>query len=265
MSNESEDQVTQQDANNQESSAPEQQAADSNEQSSAQETQEQVEEKSSTPFHEHPRFKELIEYKQQSESRLQQYEQALQKMASQYEEAIKARKQQEEAPKTHPFVNRLREIDPVYGEWAQSLEQKASAVEQLKNEIESMRNERLRTDYESGVSKLHAASKLPEKLQPFVKKELDNLIYQNKLTRLEDLPKAYKAVADEYSKLLEQEKRADRAQLVQEKSKDAKIPTSAKGKTPPKAQPNEYSGDREADMATIARKVLKISRAENEV
>ena len=264
MSTEGEDQVTQQDANTQESSAPEQQAADSSEQSPAQETQEQGTDRS-TPFHEHPRFKELIDYKNQSEQRLQQYEEKLQQMASQYEQAMKAQRAQAEAPKMHPFVNRLREIDPMYGEWAQTLEQKAAVVEQLKAELDNMRNERLRSDYESGVSKLHAASKLPEKLQPFVKKELDNLIYQNKLTRLEDLPKAYKEVADEYSKLLEQEKRADRAQLVQEKSKDAKIPTSAKGKTPPKSQSSEYTGDREADMATIARRVLKISRAGNEI
>jgi hypothetical protein len=259
------DQNAQQDANFEDSSAPQNQEQEQNLDSSAQESREsQTQSEANVPFHEHPRFKELIDYRRQSEERLAQYERQMADMQRQYQEALQAR--QQPAQQVNPLIAKFKEIDPAYGQTMEEIYSKAQSVDEVRRELQELRREKLISQYESSVEKLHNEHKLPENIKSFVKEQLDAMAMQGQIQNLKDIPTAYKAVADKYSKLIEDVKRSERASYVTDKSKDAQAPMpQSKGRTPPRNERGQFTGDRETDIALIAKRALKLSKAEGDL
>ncbi|HYE72212.1 MAG TPA: hypothetical protein VEF04_02735, partial [Blastocatellia bacterium] len=259
------EEITQQDANTiEETSAPQIESTDSQSvETSAQQSEvSQEQSEKQVPFHEHPRFKELIDYRRQSEERLAAYEQQIQEMQRMYQEALKARQPQ---PEINPFVAKLKEIDPRYGEWAESVEARASKAEAVEQELQQLRTERLINQYESAVERLHSEHKTPDTMKARIKRELDAAVIRGEV-KLQDVPRAYKQAFDDYTKWLDEVKRSERASYVQDKSKDATAPSSQpKGKLPPRNEKGQFTGDRESDLAMIAKRALKLSKAEGEL
>lgn len=253
------DENTQPDANSTEaSSAPESNESQTLDTSAPE--GEASHEQSQVPFHEHPRFKELIDYRRQAEERFSTYERQMQEMQRQYQEAL-AQRQQAQKP-VNPLVSKFKEIDPEYGKTMEEIYERAQSVEEVRKELAELRRERMVAQYESTVEKLHNDNKVDPSIRNFVKKQLDALAFSGQIRDLKDVPNAYKAIADEYTKLIEGVKRSTTAGYVQDKSKDAKSPQSQpKGKIPPRNEKGQFTGDRETDLAMIARRAVKLSKA----
>jgi transposase len=249
------DEVVQQDANIEESSAASQTSPDSaNEVTAAGSSNEnrQAASESQMPFHEHPRFKELISERNTFKDQIE----AMQKQM----EAMQGQKQQ--APsKEHPFVARLKEIDPSYGEWAGNIEQMKKDFEELRTWKQEQARQSLVNEYNSSIEKLHSDNKVPEQLRARIKKEIDYLAMTNNKLGMKDLPNVYKQVLEEETKFLEGIKRSERAAYVTDKSKDSKAPqTQTKGAAPGQ-KPKQQSMDREERYAAIVKNALKNSKA----
>lgn len=231
----------------------------------AQEGQSASKPEAELPFHQHPRFQELI---QERKSMSSQFEK-LQAQYADMEKRYQTNQQEKEAASkpVNPFVAKLREIDPAYAEYIESLETRASKADTIEQRLQEQDRQRLVSDYESGISKLYSDNKVPEELRPFIKEQLDSMAISGQLKHLKDLPEVFKSVQERYSKLAEGWERKTRASYVTDKGKDSAAPSSQNRGKPakPGSGKSEYTGDRENDMALIARKALRISKAENDI
>lgn len=229
------------------------------EQSSAPQDKEQ------TPFHEHPRFKELIDSNRTYKEQLSSYEQRMEAMQRQFQEQI-TRMQPAPQKEINPFVSKLKEIDPRYAEWAEQLEARATKAEAVERDLQEFKRERLVSNYESSVEKLHAEHKISDELKPYVKAHLDALAVSGQLKELSQVPEIYKKVAERYQQLVSNVERATTAKYTQAKKADNKTPASQpKGKAPTsRNEKGQFTGDREADSALIAKRVMEVVRAERD-
>jgi len=211
------------------------------------------------PFHEHPRFKELIEERKQLSEQTRQ-------MQEQLEEMRRATTQKQEQAKAHPFVQKLTEIDPSYGEWAGGVEQIKAQLAELAEWKREQANQSLVKDYESTIDKLHAENKVPEELKARIRQQLDFQAMSNPKLGMKDLPSIYKTVFESESKFMESIKRSERASYVADKSRDASAPSSqGRGKPVSPNQKAPTHKDVESAYASIVAKSVRNSRAGNDI
>jgi hypothetical protein len=256
------DENTQQDAFIEEPSAP--QTSDSQTSAPAPAPESESQAAKSVPFHEDPRVQEYVERQVRKQS--EAYEQRFAEMQRQYQE-VQSRIPSPEKAKD-PFLAKLAEIDPAYAKSLEDVYTKASSVEELRQEMQELKRERIVNEYNSTVSKLTAESKLPPEVQELVRENLDSLAKSGAIRSMQDVPVAYKQLADKYSKLVDGIKRSTTASYVTDKSKDAAAPTSQpKGKTVPRNDKGQFAatGDWETDKAAIVARALKRNKAASEI
>ena len=254
--------IAQQDANtSEESSAPqdsnqatEQETKVSADSGQAQTSQEQV------PFHEHPRFKELIEERKTYAQQAQEMQRAYQELQKQIQSLQKPKEDN-----THPFVAKLKEIDPAYAEWASNLEQKAAGFEEFKAWRAEQEKNALVSNYESAVEKLHGEMNVPKELRDTYKDLLDAQAMKDPNFGLKNVAEAYKKIHERFSSYIESTKRAERASYVKDKSKDSSAPTSQPKGRPAGQQKSSTPLDRETILANIVKSSLSKAKAESDL
>lgn len=261
-----ENEILQQDAQTPESSAPEQ-TADSSNQNTDTSSESVAQAHDNTPFHKHPRWQEMMEKARAAEERNSQYQSQLEQYQRKMAE-LENRFQSFAAPKpeVNPFVSKLKEIDPKYGEWAETIESRATKAEQLEQELQQMRYERLVEKYESSVGRLHDEHKTPAEVRDLIKSQLDAEALSGRVS-MKDLPSHYKQLSERYGKLIENVKRAERESYVKAKTTDAKAPVSQPKGAPAPARNNkgQFTGDRETDLANIAKRAIRIAKGEGDI
>jgi chromosome segregation ATPase len=243
----------QQDANFEESSEASQ---TSNQESatevSAAESQVQPSAEPQMPFHEHPRFKELIQERNTFKEQIE----AMQKQM----EALNSQRQQAQQ-KEHPFVAKLKEIDPQYGEWAGGVEGLKKDLEEMRAWKQEQQRQALVNEYNSSIEKLHSENKVPDNLRDRIKREIDRQAVTNPKLGMKDLPAIYKQVMDEEMKYVESLKRSERASYVADKSKDVKAPQTQTKGAPAGQKTKPAQMDREQMYASVVQRALKHSKA----
>lgn len=260
------DNSAQQDANIEDSSAPQEMEADQQSQSdvSAQDVSQETESAPErVPFNEDPAIQDyLARQERKLEERMQaQYEQAMQQLQSQFQP------RQQEAPKGNPLLDRLKGIDPEFGSEFESVVQLKDELKQLKEWKAQQERQSILNQYESEVSKLHSQNQVPENLQSRVRKLLDIEVQRNPKLGFKDLPQVYKQIYEEEKNFIDSLKRQERASYVQDKSKDAKVPVSQpKGKVPNRDEKGRFASmDREERIAALSQEFAKQSRAEGDI
>jgi hypothetical protein len=252
----------QQDANTEESSAASETSPQENQtEVTANETSGQkTQAPEAKPFHEDPRIQDYIQRQVAREA--SQYERRMTELQRQFQEQTQARQPKQ----TNPFVEKLREIDPKYAEYIESLEARASKVEQLEQRLSGFDQKEIIKEYESTVGRLHGEHKVPKELQDDIKERLDAFAMRNPHIGLKDLPEAYKQIADARMKWLDGIKRAERASYVTDKTKDSRAPTSQpRGTAATPGKSREVHTDREAMLASVVKRALKTSKAESDI
>jgi uncharacterized protein YdcH (DUF465 family) len=210
--------------------------------------------KQDVPFHEHPRFKELIETKNQYAKQIEQLQRQINELGK-----PKATVQED------PLLARLKTIDPEFGsrfEKLTAMEQKLAEIEARNQQLES---DRIRETAVKTIDGLHEQNKVPSELRDMYNSQIELMAMRNPDLGLKDLPEVYKQVHDKVSKYMDSLKRQERESYVQDKRKDASLPgTQPRGKAVEAGKDFQFSKNPEEARAQLINRVRQLSRAGNE-
>lgn len=195
--------------------------------------QAQAPEKQEMPFHEHPRFKELVEQKNS-------YQKQMQDMESRYktlEQQFSSIKESQPKPQTETdaLLADLQKIDPrlanVISQQLKAAETSKAIQERLdqyeKQSQESQRQQTL-SNAVSKINSLHESNKMSDFGKQFINNQLD-LAYRSGQLNASDLKAVEQAYSESAKAIKSYEdslKRDVTKSYVESKSKDAAVPTS---------------------------------------
>lgn len=223
-----------------------------------------------TPFHEHPRFKELVEqknsYAKEIESAKAQI-QAFQKELSSLKES-----QPKPATETDALIADLKKIDPRLANVIESQLKAAQESQTIKARLEAFekqsqeaaRSQQVQTAV-SKINQMHDTNKASPEVRQFVNDKLDLMYMQGKLN-LQNLDQAYKEQYDAIKKYEDSLTRQIRESYVKEKTKDASVPASVPKGTQAKPAPKALNAPKGKDelKAAVVKSFLKESVAARE-
>ncbi|MDE2105718.1 MAG: hypothetical protein KGL39_51315 [Patescibacteria group bacterium] len=220
---------------------------------------------SDVPFHEHPRFKELVEQKNQFASQFKDSQKVInqlyQKLQS-LEQSSQAQRAQEDA-----LHARLKGIDPEFGERFSKLDGSLKELEQLKAWKQEMEMNQVRQQGVQMVNDLHTQNKVSKEMQDIYNSQIETMVRGNPNLGLRDLPEVYKDVHERMSKVLDSIKRTERESYVQGKKQDASTPASPKqppGNKAANSKGFEYSKDPLTAKHQLVQNIRQAIRAERE-
>lgn len=218
------------------------------------------------PFHEHPRFKELIEQKNQAQATQKALEERYYQLQAQLNHMSQQPKTPVEAQKDE-LLEHLKTIDPRFAARFEQLTKTLPTVEALQQKIENYERQQVRTQAVNSVNSLHEQNKVSPELRQFINSQLDLMAMQGQLKSLEDVPTAYNRVHGDYKKFIEGIERTTRESYVTAKKADAKTPTSQpKGKPVSNgSQKLTFSKDPEVAKQQIVSRYLKNSKAAQDI
>lgn len=203
--------------------------------------------KQDVPFHEHPRFKELIEQKNQSTQRAEKLEKSYQQLQSQIAQLEKQYKQpQAPKPSYDPLFKQIEEANPEFAGFSKELYQKVQAVESLQERI--AQQEQFIQNYQqqqaiSQFDKMCDESKVPARFKEFYKEAVANAANASGAP-LSALPEIFKSVHDRFSKSIDEYSREITQNYVTQKTQDKKPATQTGGRpAAPKATQATTSKD----------------------
>lgn len=250
----SEEQLAPSDANietsseSQESTASLESASESPSESSS-----KIESKPETPFHEHPRFKELINEKNQFASRYEEMSKQVKEMQARMEEFAKPKPVETK----NQLIERLKGIDPEFGTWAEQQEATRAQLQEFAQWKAQLEVEKGQAQVRESVTRLHSEHKVSPELQGIYESQIKAIAQSNPSLGLKDLPALYKQVHDQFSKIFEARERSKLASYAQGKKQDAAVPPAQKGQAPkPSAPKTSYPKDREEAKSVMVKQIM---------
>lgn len=225
----------------------------------------------SKPFHEHPRFQELIENNRSLKETNKAFEQRLAQMQSQFESSRKAAEPQQK----DELLERLRGIDP---EFAKRIE-RINDFDKVSKEIEELRSwrnestaERVRQEATSTVSRFYEEQKVPQERRAIYDALVRHTVagqeaQMGRAMQVNELPAVLKSVHEQINKTFTATQREATKQLVEGKRADAKRPVpQPKGQQVPNPKGPDYSKLSKSDAkAQIISDILAETRASKDV
>lgn len=215
------------------------------------------------PFHEHPRWKEVMEERNAERQRAQALEQRLQEMDRRLQESSKPKPSQPDFNEVRTkMAERLKGIDPDFQQYMSLLEQQAlSAQEKLAQFEEKQLVSSLTAKFEDLASK----SSLDATDKDLYFSKLDAAYRNGQIRSQADVEAVFKAIHEPQQKRLEALKRAAIEEYTKAKTKDASKPTGlAKGKAPSTAQKVDYSKDPAEARAQMIKRMASAMRGGGE-
>lgn len=215
------------------------------------------------PFHEHPRWKEVMEERNTERQQRAQLEQRYAQLERQF-------KQSQQPKDTRPNFDevrtkmgeRLKGIDPDFQQYMGLLEEQALSSKQ---ELARYREEQFVERAVGKFEELNKTNNVPPELAPVLRAQLDEMYRQGKIRNIGDLESAYKSVQGPLTKLLEDRERAALAKYTTEKKAAAARPAAqSKGRTANPGQAKQSTNPRD-QRASIIADVLAQTRASKEV
>ena len=219
---------------------------------------------------EHPRFKELVEQKNQAlsgQQELQKQLAALEAKFSQYQQPQGPSKEQAEA---EALVEDLKKIDPRLANQIAGMMKANSTMQQLQSKLEGFEKQAQEEKQQAiiqqavgRINSLHESNKVSPEVKELVNMKLDSLWRSQQLNQ-QNLDAEYTKALGEYNKMIDTIKRAERESYVAGKKKDALVPTSQPKGEPARNNPKKpsYSKDPEVRNAQIVSRYMKELAAE---
>lgn len=215
-----------------------------------------------TPFHEHPRWKEMLEQRNQSTEEAKMLRAEMARMQSQLQEFSKPKT----ADKRTGMLEYLKGINPEFSDFLGTEFASQKDVSELKQMLQEAKEQQFRTAALSEVTKLHTDNKVDAALQQKYNTELEYAYATGRIKNIADISSVYKSVHEGYTKMLEELRRKDRETYVASKKTDAKTPnTQPKGSPAVNKSKVQYSRDPEEARAQMMKRYLEISKASNDV
>lgn len=212
--------------------------------SSGAETQEAAPDKTKeapeVPFHEHPRFKELIEERRAFKEQLDQqrgYAEAMQNELRAMRSAQAPQKVSE--PKHKQLIEQLKAVNPEFAAFQEEIlsnleeaKKEAALAKEVQKRLENYEQREFQTTAVSKLNSLYEQNKVPETLRKRYDREVRALAYetesQGKKLGIQDVEKLFNSVHGEYAPFIESLKRETLKGYVQAKKSDS-APAGATG------------------------------------
>jgi hypothetical protein len=184
------------------------------------------------PFHEHPRFKELIEQNRAFKEESSQRQQALEAMQRELQSLRQLSTPKVEKPKDQ-FLSDLEKINPEYAKSFQSVMDRAAKAEAVEQRLQQYEQAQFAERAVNHFNKLLESSKITDPMdrklyERAIRAEVYEKEARGEKLGLKDLDKIFSEFHTEYSKAMEDRSRKLTASYVQEKTKD-KAPKSTTG------------------------------------
>lgn len=210
------------------------------------------------PFHEHPRFKELVEQKNKYANQYTQLEDNYKKLEAQIKQLQTPVKT--EVSSRDKILERLQSIDPEFANFQKELVDKFSMADQLKQELEHLKTarqqeveQRQAQEANQTFDKLLSEHKVSKNMEMFYRQAIANAAMA-KGSKVSDLPVLFKEAHDQLSKSFEDIRRQDREAYATSKKSD-KAPATQSGGTP--ASGKQTSGENKDSVKAAIAQALR--------
>jgi hypothetical protein len=203
-----------------------------------------------TPFHEHPRFKELIEqnrtYREQFDKQREEFVRLQTQM-----EALREASRPKPEPVKDPFLADLEKVNPEYAKSLKTIYDQASLAKQLEQRLAQFEQAQFAEKAVSHFNKLLDDRKISDPMdrkviERAVRAEVYDLESRGQKLTLKDLEKITNDFHAEYKNAMDARERAITAKYVQQKKQDTtpKGATggTAKGTSVKKLAANDFQG-----------------------
>lgn len=189
------------------------------------------------PFHEHPRWKEVMEERNSERARAQALEQRLADMDRRFQESSKPKPQD-------PMYERLKGIDPEFADYLNGLKSEAAAAKALEARLEQFERSQFTNSALSKFSELNKANSVSPELSSLYQAALEQQYQNGSIKTVADVEKAFNAIHSSTKKFLEAQERSVIEKYTTSKKKDASSPAGQpKGRAPSNGQKVEFSKD----------------------
>lgn len=189
------------------------------------------------PFHEHPRWKEVMEERNSERARAEALERRLQDMDRRMQESSKPKPQD-------AMYERLKGIDPEFAEYIKEAREQAALAKQLQSELSSYKSEAFTTSAMNKFSELNKANSVSPELANLYQAALEQQYQNGSIKTVADVEKAYQSIHASTKKFLEAQERSVIEKYTSSKKKDASSPAGQpKGRAPSPGQKVEFSKD----------------------
>jgi hypothetical protein len=218
-----------------------------------------------TPFHEHPRFKELVEQKNAAI----QSTRALELKLAQLEGRLQSQPTSQAQAEKDELIEDLKKIDPrlaarleAFGSSSKTIEQLQKKLDELENGTKQREEQTLAQNAISRVNTLHETNKVAPAIRAAIDAQLNSMYYQGKLDirNQQAIEKAYNDAMEPFKAYAEELKREATKGYVQAKKADASIPSSQPKGTPAKAKAapaQQFKSKEEMKQAMVKEFVAK--------
>ena len=207
-----------------------------------------------TPFHEHPRWKEMLQQRDQFANQVRELQQKIEGLNRPKEQPQQTQAQAKQMSK---FVERAKNIDPEFAQWVEQQESAASSVQQLMQQFQAQAQAAERAQAQTAIQNMHTEHKVPKEWHSFYQNALRSKALDNPNLGVKDIPQMYKEVHQEFSKFLEDYKRKELASYGQSKKADSSVPASAKGAAPKPSNKQQFSKDPEEARGQLVSRIMQ--------
>lgn len=183
---------------------------------------------SEPPFHEHPRWKEVMESRRQDSERLKTYETQMAELRGQLQAYSQQRAPQKPEKPGNPLVDRLKGIDPEFGKDYEELRSLRDEFTQLRDWKQQVDRQNLINQAVTKVNTLYDKNKVADELKPVYGAWIENRALNTPNAKVEDLDAYFKEIHTYMTQHNESLKRNERASYVTAKKGDA-TPASQSG------------------------------------
>ena len=212
-----------------EESAPQAEPTDAEPTEAAQEKQEEK----LAPFHEHPRFKELIEQNRLAKEQSEKYQQDFYRLQAQLE-ALKEQSKPKVEEVKDQFLADLEKVNPAYAKSLEPIYAAAAQAQKLEQRLAQFEQAQFAEKAVSHFNKLLDDNKITDPMdRKIMERAVRAEVYEReargaKLT-LKDLDKITNDFHAEYKATMDARERAITAKYVQAKTQDKAAPKGATG------------------------------------
>lgn len=194
--------------------------------------EETPQEEKPAPFHEHPRFKELIEQNRSFKEQSEKYQQDMYRLQAQLEALKEASKPKVEEPKDQ-FLADLEKVNPEYAKSLKGMYEQAALAKTLEQRLSQFEQAQFAEKAVSHFNKLLDDRKITDPMdrkviERGVRAEVYEQESRGRKLNLKDLEKITNDFYSEYKTAMDARERAITAKYVQQKATD-KTPKGATG------------------------------------
>lgn len=213
------------------------------------------------PFHEHPRWKEVMEERNAERQRAQALEQRIAEMQRQFMESQKPK-----AVERDPMYERLKGIDPEFAEYLNDVRSQALSAKELREELNNMKQEQFVNSALGKFDELTKANNVSPELANLYKSNIDLMYREGKIKTLGDLEKAYTELHGSTSKYLQAQERSIIEKYTSSKKADAKAPAAqSKGRAPSQSKSVEFSKNPQEAKAQLVKHIANSLKAGRDI